>query len=683
MATSMSDGLHVSENSRLNFDDSGFLVGQRRLEQNVKSVAENTHEILELLKAQLKARELNSPEHQLSAFQKALIEASRRATIDTTTQLARQQQRSTNSRAVPQRPTRDTDQQATSRPAANNSVISRRPTVDVQSPADLPKRQANDTSNSSQSTPTRERTRDAKGRFIGEGGENGTGSDSNWLERVKNSIQSGVKDGLHTDVRGVDPTVDAINELGTLLSPVGKAASFTLRPLNAMLRGRKRNEPIPREEAQHNREQIRLLRRIADQNGNSAGMGAGMGKVAIGMISAVARRFPVIAAALGIKGLLDESDKNRPAEQGDTNPDGTTNTGELGALNRMSKNAMNGVRGAGNKVNKVLGGDADYFDDGTAIDSKNRLGLKTDVVNGGVGNAAKGIDRIPDKAVAGDNQLMVYQAALKNGLSDAQARAFTAEVGRENSYQDKWLYGRHKDDKNGLINQGLISWQDTRQAELAKFMKKRGLVKKNGDFVKGQASLDAQVAFWKQEMMTQDRFKPTRDKFLANPNIDPESAAQILGRNSIAWAMDNPKYSADGHRNRRHSAATLNQKLAKIRKDTTNPEMPKTPEELAKFAQEAEVPTAQPNKNSYNRLNTNPAKPTQKAAVIPLKPTNTRSAPQLTPLAPVPSIKESLTSKQPQIVQLASSSDNIGQNVADRDIAHSVTGGLGERTWAG
>ncbi|RZL02741.1 MAG: hypothetical protein EOO89_28685, partial [Pedobacter sp.] len=90
---------------------------------------------------------------------------------------------------------------------------------------------------------------------------------------------------------------------------------------------------------------------------------------------------------------------------------------------------------------------------------------------------------------------------------------------------------------------------------------------------------------------------------------------------------------------------------------------------------------SEPQLSSYNRLNTYPAKPTQQAAVIPLMANSARSAPQLAPIQPIPAVKEPLSSKAPQIVQLASSSDNIGQNVADRDIAHGVTGGLGARTW--
>lgn len=681
MATNMSNGLHRSENSNLNFDDSGFLVGQRRLEQNVKSVAENTHEILELLKAQLKARKQNPPEHQLSAFQKAIIEANRRAIIDTTTQLASARQRSTSSRAVPQNPTRDTDEQSSNRPAANNSVISRRPTVDVQSPADIPRRPGSDTSPGNPPNPVRERTRDARGRFIGEGGDNnGTSSDSNWLERVKNSIQSGVKGGLHADVRGVDPAVDAINELGSLLSPVGKAASFTLRPLNAMLRGQKKNEPLPREETQHNREQIRLLRRIADHNGSGAGMGAGMGKVAIGMITAVARRFPLIAAALGIKAALDGADKNRPEEQGDTNPDGTTNDGNLGALNRMSKNAMNAVRGAGNTVNNALGGDADYFDDGTAVDSKNQVGLKNYLSRligrheGGSKNPYGAFNR----GVAGDSAgktidfskltvgELIKLGKLPQGHKDRVFAAGKYQVTTA-GYDPK-----SKKRTEGTLGEAITALGIDRNEKFTPELQERIF----NEFLVGS----------KRPAVQAYRSGKSNDLNSALYELSKEFASfpVPMGYRTKSGQKSNGKmgfYDKDSAGNKASvkiddviKALNLDRQQQGSRPASKSDTKPA----IQKMAQDASL-----DKLSYNRLNTNPAKPTQKAAVIPLAPTTARSAPQLTPLPPVPSVKEQLTSKPPQVVQLASSGDNISQNVADRDIAHSVTGGLGARTWEG
>lgn len=670
MATNSVNGLHRSAGEGLSFDNSGFLVGQRRLEQSVKSVEENTHEILEFLKAQLKARELNPPEHQLSAFQRAIIEANRRTVIDTAAQVVRQ---SSSRTAALSRPTRDTDQPINNSQGGSGPVIRRRPIVDVNSPADMPARPASSTSDSSQNNTAQERTRDANGRFSGGQDSESTGSGSNWLDRVKNSIQSGVKDGLHADARGIDPTVDAINELGTLMSPVGKVANFTLRPLGALFRGRKRNEPIPRDEEKHNREQIRLLRRIAGgSNSGTGGLGAGMGKVVIGMITAVARRFPMIALALGIKTALDESDKNRPDEQGDVNPDGSSNDGVVGALNRWAGSVMNSVRGAGNAVNNALGGDDDYFDDGTKADSKNRPGLKTDAVNGGAGSNAN-TNRIAGGGASLDGKnlnVAVYNAYKKNGLSHEQALAMTAEVGRENDFNANVIFGKHTDlakDGKGksITNMGMLSWNRERAAALQEHLKKRGALDKNGNIIRSQAALDAQAEFSVNEMKS-DKYKDKLNNFFANPNSDPETYAQEVGKNYVGWAYG--QNSVKGSNGKR---IPFDYKLH----DT------KRRKYLKQTSKDLNITSAQTDSTAYNRLNTNPAKPTQQAAVIPLMANSARSAPQLAPIQPIPAVKEPLSSKAPQIVQLASSSDNIGQNVADRDIAHGVTGGLGARTW--
>lgn len=651
MATNSGNGLHRSAGEGLSFDNSGFLVGQRRLEQSVKSVEENTHEILEFLKAQLKARELNPPEHQLSAFQRAIIEANRRTVIDTAAQVVRQ---SSSRTAALSRPTRDTDQPINNSQGGSGPVIRRRPTVDVNSPADMPARPASSTSDSSQNNSAQERTRDSNGRFSSGEGNEGTGSGSNWLERFKNSIQSGVKDGLHADARGIDPTVDAINELGTLMSPVGKVANFTLRPLGALFRGRKRNEPIPRDEERHNREQIRLLRRIAGgSNSGAGGMGAGMGKVVIGMITAVARRFPMIALALGIKTALDESDKNRPDEQGDVNPDGSSNDGVVGALNRWAGSVMNGVRGAGNAVNNALGGDDDYFDDGTKADSKNRPGLKTDAVNGGGANKIIAPDASKIKGFDANKAKRIAEVAGNVGIDPNDLAAIisfeTAGTFSPSSKNKKTsatgliqfmrgsggtkgkYYGMDRDQFAGLSF-------DDQMTYVEKYFKDRGY---NG---KTQRSLaDAYTA------VTGYGYKKGSKEYELNKVWDTDKNGYI----SKGEAVKNPKFQE-------HQRKYFENIPPSTDKPTDAPE---------------------PQLSSYNRLNTNPTKPTQQAAAIPLMANSARSAPQLAPIQPIPAVKEPLSSKAPQIVQLASSSDNIGQNVADRDIAHGVTGGLGARTW--
>lgn len=66
------------------------------------------------------------------------------------------------------------------------------------------------------------------------------------------------------DSSSIDPSIDAIREIGDLFRPVGKMASLAFKPLSAIAKLRKRNEPLPKEEVEHNRKQIKLLERIAD-----------------------------------------------------------------------------------------------------------------------------------------------------------------------------------------------------------------------------------------------------------------------------------------------------------------------------------------------------------------------------------------------------------------------------------
>jgi phage tail tape meausure protein lambda family len=146
------------------------------------------------------------------------------------------------------------------------------------------------------------------------------------------------------------------------------------------------------------------------------------------------------------------------------------------------------------------------------------------------------------------NMSMVMQALLNNGLSQNQARAMAAEIGRENSFQSKYLWGYHKDPHNGAVNMGIISWQGPRARQLDTFMRSKGLM--NGNRMEqSQRALDAQVAFMLHEMRTNKAYAPTKRAFLDNPNVDYTTAYRVLGKNYIGWRIDDPKY-AQGHATR-------------------------------------------------------------------------------------------------------------------------------------
>lgn len=157
--------------------------------------------------------------------------------------------------------------------------------------------------------------------------------------------------------------------------------------------------------------------------------------------------------------------------------------------------------------------------------------------------------------MANNNMGMVLQALLNAGLSSNQARILGAEIGRENSFQDKYLWGYHSDDKNKAINIGIISWQGNRGRGVENALKQAGLIK-NGVIVKGQASLDVMAKYLVNEIRTNPTYAQTRKQFLDNPNVDYNTATAVLGRNFIRWRYDDPKYKK-GHRNRDHFYAQL------------------------------------------------------------------------------------------------------------------------------
>lgn len=141
----------------------------------------------------------------------------------------------------------------------------------------------------------------------------------------------------------------------------------------------------------------------------------------------------------------------------------------------------------------------------------------------------------------------VYEALLSNGLSKKQADALYAEIGRENGFQEKYIFGAHTDANNRKTNYGLISWQGDRKKNLDKYLETNGAYK-NGMLDKDKA-LDLQVKFLIKEMNTNPAYQRTKKQFLENPDVDYNTAKQILGKNFIGWDYNNLKYKA--HHSRR------------------------------------------------------------------------------------------------------------------------------------
>jgi len=142
----------------------------------------------------------------------------------------------------------------------------------------------------------------------------------------------------------------------------------------------------------------------------------------------------------------------------------------------------------------------------------------------------------------------VYQSFLNSGFSDAQARALTAQINRENSLREDLIFGSHSDPANQATNIGMLSWQGSRAPRLQEFLASRDLLDEQGRIVRSPEALQAQTDFIRYEMETDPSYARTREEFLANPNIDPSTAAVVLGDNYIRWRRTDPEYASSGQR---------------------------------------------------------------------------------------------------------------------------------------
>lgn len=160
------------------------------------------------------------------------------------------------------------------------------------------------------------------------------------------------------------------------------------------------------------------------------------------------------------------------------------------------------------------------------------------------------------------NMRLVYQAALNNGLSDNQARALVAEVGRENGFNSKYIFGTHTDANNKKKNVGLISWQGERYDKLMGHLSKAGVLDKNGNIQRTQKAIDAQMGFLINEIRTNKAYEETKRKFLNNKNVDYRTAERVLGKNYIRWDYAGKSINANANHARRDGYYNL------ITKDT-------------------------------------------------------------------------------------------------------------------
>ncbi|ELY6121715.1 TPA: hypothetical protein LUJ82_000810 [Acinetobacter baumannii] len=541
-------------------DETGFLIGEKRLKQMADSIdqtKDNTYEILQAMVGTVKEA----------------IDSERKDITDAIKEVKEAYQEGNK-----------TAQKQANRILPNSTAPVR--IIDT----DLPKsdyKKARDASeavnpSSAEYRAQKQRERDKNGRFVSAAAG---GKDKSLMLQFKEVLNVRPEG----DVRGYDPTIDALTELKDIVSPVGTVFSHMTAKAANLFNGRarkKRNdEVLPEEQVKANRreeksdkERNNLLRRLIDAvRGNNKGaaagglgvtdlIGLGKGKNIAKLGKGILKRFPLIAALVG--GGMLAKDWNGLDSGGKGKGIGEIAGGIAGAaagsLFGPAGTLLGGGFGAylggifGKKVGEwtdelkdidfsklftdflksVAGGTASLVTHpvqtvggwGRSLYDKGMQGLY-DMSGGAVGSDVNS----PIGKNKTEKQLAVYNAMKKAGFNSNWAAAMTASIGRENDYRDEYLFGKHQD-KAGGINQGLISWQGARRDRLNAFMKQRGLVDNNGNFKKGQASLDAQAQFTKWELENDPAFAPVREYMKNNPNASKEDAARVLGKKYVKWA---------------------------------------------------------------------------------------------------------------------------------------------------
>ncbi|HCA5206924.1 phage tail tip lysozyme [Acinetobacter baumannii] len=379
----------AKKESGIEYDELGFIIGMKRVEKKVSTIDSNIEKIIDILTQSFEEQkvQLAQPQPKLTEFQKMLNAVNNRQALDFEDLLKERANPITQSFVVADKLVKDfadileqsVDDLKTVEKKKINKPKSIKPAIEINSHEDLSKVV-------SSTVPER----DEKGRFVSNPNEPQNQSS---IRKVAQTISTAIKGVMPNSPQGVDPTVDAINEVSHLLSPVRRAAGLALRPLTGLMRSKKRNEPLPREQENHNRKQIKLLQRIADNLASKGGLLGSLGKLlstalsagsgllggvlgkgkkgvgklgkGLGKLLKFGRGLPVIGALAAGASLLDWNEQSTQEKGGTVGSlAGGVIGGTVGSLFGPAGTLIGGMAGSwiGNKLGTAV---APYFKEWT------------------------------------------------------------------------------------------------------------------------------------------------------------------------------------------------------------------------------------------------------------------------------------------------------------------------------
>ena len=474
-----------------------------------------------------------------------------------------------------------------------------------------------------------------------------------------------VGQGMQDATQGVDPTVEALREAG-----VFKAVSWVF--------GKK--DKLPKEQSKHNRIVERLLRRMAKEGNREGGGGSWMMLLRLaplliaGLVAGITVIGPVIAGVLGAalavwlagkavelgKEAIDAANKladsSRDPAQGD--------------INRGSKAVTNTVRGMANSVNAWLGGDNDYWDDGTSPDSKNRVGLKTDPINQKAGFVSGGA--LGELIGSGEGDYNSFNRGVAGDSRNEKIDFSNMTVGELMRRQS--LTG-----KDRIFAAGKYQVVPDTLKEAVKLMK----IDPNAKFTP-----ELQERIFAERLVGTKR--PALQAYRLGKSDDATSALYDASKEFASIAVPKGLRTAtnrisDGtmtyYDNKGGNRASImpHQVLAAMNKDREALKLSSVPKPTVTPQKQAPISQAEGKALLEQFMPSNnmalPTAPQTKVITpaIPYMPQR-QPAPKLP--AP-PQSSQRINTPQPQAPVTSMGDDSMTQNVGDRQLAHLITGGLG------
>lgn len=704
----------------LQADSLGFLVSQNRLERATRDMGQDIKKMVNLLQKMRTDREDNPPPHHLSGLALVVAQAKQKQTVDVEDVLARLD--------FAVRPTVDMDSLIAREP----SPFPTRPTVDISTHEDFIRliRSQVPTAHPTNSPPIPTPTPDVKRAADDLPNSQGSGIQSpvptadtpprpavrgsasptppHQVDRAKTAVTGGIKHGVASP-RGVDPTIDAFNELGTLFSPVAKAAGFMFKPVGAMWRNRKKKEPLSDEENRHNRRQINMLSAIANALGRNAGRAGRAGDLPRGLPNLV---LPAVAAAsaFAIEKINEWNEKN-------DNPIGEL-TAQVAALlgNEEAKAAVQ----ANKDQPKTLISDSpanQSWDERWLVmrasfgseEARQELRTRYPKNNAGYYGMPMGSKEAALKKLEGAGAKTNYSKSPKGKLSPDKA-AKIKEVAQRIGVDPNDLasiisfetVGTFKPSiKNPTSSAtGLIQFMGEGATKKGKFNDGKYYGMSRDQF--GALSFDEQMGYV-EKYYKERGFDGKTQRSLA----DAYTAVSGFGYKAGSPAYElNSKWDTNGNKVIEKGEAVLAPEFQAHVKKWIPDDVASSPNPPKSTDKPAPTPVMQSNPNAKagasggvlgdavkamqatGAMMAVPPLPTvvsqaRVASVSAIPPAPQVKMPTRVPPPPAPKpAPERLGSKssqqQPQVISMG---DGISQNVSDRDIAHAVTGGIGMRSW--